>query len=230
VISGGPYTSSATYECDVNNLAGPDNIVVLDDGRVLVGEDTGKHESNMVWLWGQIAEPEPEPEIDSDADGVVDSQDNCTDTPLGEMVDAEGCSETQLSGTVEDEAEAEDSDGDGYPDVTDLCDNTPNDSNERVYNVEANGCANMYAPYPEDCVNWEFWNSNNINTEEFGRGCPHFNQQSTQDYHDTRDIADTPQEWIIVFGLLVASMIVLFIVRRMREPEFDEGVVDDGYE
>jgi secreted PhoX family phosphatase len=230
VISGGPYTSSATYECDVNNLAGPDNIVVLDDGRVLVGEDTGKHESNMVWLWGQIAEPEPEPEIDSDADGVVDSQDNCTDTPLGEMVDAEGCSETQLSGTVEDEAEAEDSDGDGYPDVTDLCDNTPNDSDERVYNVEANGCANMYAPYPEDCVNWEFWNSNNINTEEFGRGCPHFNQQSTQDYHDTRDIADTPQEWIIVFGLLVASIIVLFIVRRMREPEFDEGVVDDGYE
>ena len=58
VISGGPYTSSATYECDVNNLAGPDNLLVLDDGRVLIGEDTGKHESNMVWLWGQNIEPE----------------------------------------------------------------------------------------------------------------------------------------------------------------------------
>ena len=58
VISGGPYTSSATYECDVNNLAGPDNLVVLDDGRVLVGEDTGKHENNMVWLWEPTAEPE----------------------------------------------------------------------------------------------------------------------------------------------------------------------------
>jgi len=58
VISGGPYTSSATYECDVNNLAGPDNLVVLDDGRVLVGEDTGKHENNMVWLWGAAVEPE----------------------------------------------------------------------------------------------------------------------------------------------------------------------------
>ena len=52
-ISGGPYTSSAQYKCDINNLAGPDNILVLDDGRVLVGEDTYNHESNMVWLWGE---------------------------------------------------------------------------------------------------------------------------------------------------------------------------------
>jgi PGF-CTERM protein len=58
VISGGPYTSSATYECDVNNLAGPDNLAVLDDGRVLIGEDTGKHENNMVWLWGSVVEPD----------------------------------------------------------------------------------------------------------------------------------------------------------------------------
>jgi secreted PhoX family phosphatase len=217
VISGGPYTSSATYECDVDNLAGPDNLLVLDDGRVLIGEDTSKHESNMVWLWGQIAESE----IDSDADGVVDSQDNCSDTSQGETVNAEGCSETQLSGPVapEEPVEAEDSDGDGYPDVTDLCDNTPNDSDERVYNVEANGCANMYAPYPEECVDWEFWNSHNINTEEFGRGCPYFNQQSTQNYHDARDKPTIPLKWIIVPGLLVTSIIVLFIVRRMREPE-----------
>ena len=58
VISGGPYTSSATYECDVDNLAGPDNLVVLDDGQVLIGEDTGKHENNMVWLWKPAFEPE----------------------------------------------------------------------------------------------------------------------------------------------------------------------------
>jgi PGF-CTERM protein len=42
----------------VNNLAGPDNIAVLDDGRVLIGEDTGKHESNMVWLWQPTGDPE----------------------------------------------------------------------------------------------------------------------------------------------------------------------------
>ena len=57
VISGGPYTSSARNECDVNNLAGPDNLLVLNDGRVLIGEDTSKHESNMVWLWGEPSEP-----------------------------------------------------------------------------------------------------------------------------------------------------------------------------
>ena len=115
LVSGGPYTSSATYECDENNLAGPDNLVVLDDGRLLIGEDTRKHEDNMVWLWGEIPEPETEPELDSDADGVVDSQDNCTDTPEGENVNSEGCSETQLSETVEGEDEQicirEDEDG-----------------------------------------------------------------------------------------------------------------------
>jgi hypothetical protein len=42
----------------VNNLAGPDNLAVLDDGRVLIGEDTGKHENNMVWLWEPTVEPE----------------------------------------------------------------------------------------------------------------------------------------------------------------------------
>jgi PGF-CTERM protein len=57
VISGGPYISSAQYECDVNNLAGPDNLLVLDDGRLLIGEDTNKHESNMVWLWGEKSKP-----------------------------------------------------------------------------------------------------------------------------------------------------------------------------
>ena len=49
--------SSAQNQCDINNLAGPDNLVVLDDGRVLIGEDTNKHESNMVWLWGAKTQP-----------------------------------------------------------------------------------------------------------------------------------------------------------------------------
>ncbi|MGB0152122.1 MAG: alkaline phosphatase PhoX [Candidatus Poseidoniaceae archaeon] len=50
-IVGGPYTSSAQYQCDIDNLAGPDNLLVLNDGRVLVGEDTWRHEHNTVWLW-----------------------------------------------------------------------------------------------------------------------------------------------------------------------------------
>ena len=57
LIIGGPYTSSAQYECDINNLAGPDNLLVLNDGSVLVGEDTRKHEHNTVWLWRKYIEP-----------------------------------------------------------------------------------------------------------------------------------------------------------------------------
>ena len=57
VIIGGPYTSSAQYECDINNLAGPDNLLVLNDGSILVGEDTRKHEFNTVWLWREYIEP-----------------------------------------------------------------------------------------------------------------------------------------------------------------------------
>ena len=56
-IIGGPYISSNQFECDINNLAGPDNLVVLDDGSVLVGEDTRRHESNMVWLWREYIPP-----------------------------------------------------------------------------------------------------------------------------------------------------------------------------
>ena len=57
VIIGGPYISSAQYECNNNNLAGPDNILVLNDGSILVGEDTRKHEYNTVWLWREYIAP-----------------------------------------------------------------------------------------------------------------------------------------------------------------------------
>ena len=57
-IIGGTYSSgSSQNQCDVNNLAGPDNLAVLDDGRVLIGEDTNKHQNNMVWLWNPSVEP-----------------------------------------------------------------------------------------------------------------------------------------------------------------------------
>ncbi len=56
-IIGGPYSSSNQNQCNIDNLAGPDNLVVLDDGSVLVGEDTRRHESNMVWLWREYIPP-----------------------------------------------------------------------------------------------------------------------------------------------------------------------------
>ena len=53
-IVGGPYTSSAEYQCNIDNLAGPDNLLVLDDGRVLVGEDTAARTQHGVAVAGSI--------------------------------------------------------------------------------------------------------------------------------------------------------------------------------
>lgn len=55
-IVGGPYYADRSVnECDVNNISNPDNLVVLDDGRVLIGEDTGNHENNAIWLFDDPA-------------------------------------------------------------------------------------------------------------------------------------------------------------------------------
>jgi|25_taG_2_1085351.scaffolds.fasta_scaffold02711_3 hypothetical protein len=51
-IVGGPYDESATANnCSADNISEPDNLLVLRDGRVLIGEDTGEHENNMLWLF-----------------------------------------------------------------------------------------------------------------------------------------------------------------------------------
>ncbi|XVH32326.1 PhoX family protein [Haloferacaceae archaeon DSL9] len=48
----GTHLLSSNTEVDPENtVANPDNIVVLPDGRVLIGEDTSEHESNMIWLY-----------------------------------------------------------------------------------------------------------------------------------------------------------------------------------
>ena len=54
VEAGGSYSSG---QCDINRIAGPDNLAVLDDGSLLIAEDTGKHDNNMLWHWQPPAEP-----------------------------------------------------------------------------------------------------------------------------------------------------------------------------
>ncbi len=50
-VIGGPYDESqAPNACAPDNLSEPDNLIVLEDGKVLIGEDTGEHENNMLWL------------------------------------------------------------------------------------------------------------------------------------------------------------------------------------
>ncbi len=48
-------------------IAEPDNIVVMDDGRVVIGEDTGNmgHENNMIWIYNPGDDNE-QPELDDD--------------------------------------------------------------------------------------------------------------------------------------------------------------------
>lgn len=51
-VAGGAYDKDAeTNACAVDAISNPDNIVVLPGGRVLIGEDTGNHENNAMWLY-----------------------------------------------------------------------------------------------------------------------------------------------------------------------------------
>lgn len=52
VVAGGPYDENeAPDACTIDNVANPDNIIVLDDGGVVIGEDTHFHQNAAVWLW-----------------------------------------------------------------------------------------------------------------------------------------------------------------------------------
>jgi len=52
VVMGSTYRSSLSgaERCDVNGLSQPDNVIVMDDGRILLGED-GFQENNTLWLY-----------------------------------------------------------------------------------------------------------------------------------------------------------------------------------
>lgn len=52
VVMGGTYRSSLTgaERCDVNQLSQPDNVIVMRDGRIIIGED-GFQENNTLWMY-----------------------------------------------------------------------------------------------------------------------------------------------------------------------------------
>lgn len=51
IIIGGEYTDGAENECDVNAMANPDGLEVDARGRVWIGEDTGNHVNNVLWVY-----------------------------------------------------------------------------------------------------------------------------------------------------------------------------------
>lgn len=62
-VVGGAYDAeAAANRCATDAISNPDNLVVLDDGRLIIGEDTGNHENNMIWLHkGEDATATPKP-------------------------------------------------------------------------------------------------------------------------------------------------------------------------
>ncbi len=51
LIVGGPQTDDAANPCNVDNIANPDNLEVDARGRVWIGEDTGNHENNALFVY-----------------------------------------------------------------------------------------------------------------------------------------------------------------------------------
>jgi len=52
LVAGMGYNKAAEVnQCSVDSVSNPDNLLVLDNGDVLIGEDTSKHENNMLWVY-----------------------------------------------------------------------------------------------------------------------------------------------------------------------------------
>lgn len=59
VVVGGAYNADGDAngnKCDVDAISNPDNLAVMDDGRVLIGEDTSKHINNTLWVYNPDGE------------------------------------------------------------------------------------------------------------------------------------------------------------------------------
>jgi outer membrane protein OmpA-like peptidoglycan-associated protein len=91
------------------------------------------------------APPPPPPPTDSDGDGVPDSRDRCPNTPLGSVVDANGCPPPLPPPAPKD------SDQDGVLDPVDACPGTP-----YGMKVDASGCAIKTAKVVLHDINFEF--------------------------------------------------------------------------
>jgi len=55
LVMGSTYRSSLSgaARCDVDQLSQPDNVIVMDDGRIIIGED-GFQENNTLWLFEPV--------------------------------------------------------------------------------------------------------------------------------------------------------------------------------
>lgn len=115
--------AEARYLVDYNTQSIPNNDH-LGDGRFSLGLQYSFYTPPAPVKAAPPPPPPPAaplPPPDSDGDGVIDSQDQCPNTPAGVKVDAKGC--------------PLDTDGDGVPDYLDQCPGTP-----KGFKVDSVGC------------------------------------------------------------------------------------------
>ncbi len=54
LVAGRGYDENALdNRCSVESIANPDNLLVLDNGDVVIGEDSNNHENNMLWVYSR---------------------------------------------------------------------------------------------------------------------------------------------------------------------------------
>ncbi|SEM22191.1 Por secretion system C-terminal sorting domain-containing protein [Maribacter orientalis] len=104
----------------------------------ITSEQSGMYtiETNQGCIENLEISVQPSVAVDQDNDGVLDENDNCTNTPSGESVDSNGCAISQL-----------DSDNDGVKDSLDDCPNTMNGTI-----VNSNGCPEQEIDSDDDGV------------------------------------------------------------------------------
>ena len=106
-FNGGQFTASGGYG------VGTFSFGLLTSSVKVWGEAQSRWQGDGTLSFDRITVWDPVAPPDSDGDSVPDGADLCPDTPEGEPVDANGCSQSQL-----------DDDGDGVNNDTDLCPDT----------------------------------------------------------------------------------------------------------
>jgi len=158
---------------DVTETSGPFNAddivsctVTPDDG-----ENSGPPiSSNNITV---VAVDDP----DADEDGVPDTTDSCSNTPAGEVVDAEGCSSSQR-----------DEDEDGVSDADDLCAGTP-----LAASVDSDGCGSSQLDSDGDGFHdgedaFPINENEHIDTDNDGIGDNADNDDDNDGWNDTAEI------------------------------------------
>ena len=145
---------------------------------------------------------------DGDNDGVPDDIDDCMDTPEGEDVDANGCSDSQI-----------DTDGDGVFDSTDTCPDTPEGED-----VDENGCSDSQKDTDGDGVadNQDICPNTPEGEDVDEQGCP----LTPPMYLDENGVTIKAYEWSQVgqSGLIngvVYTIVDETMLREMVENEED---------